>query len=64
MMRLVPQGCVFKEHQLPKETVAGTLPPYWRDFYFLCEGEPSKESGLKRGDTFVMSCVRNLELAA
>ena len=54
MMRLAPKGAVLNRHYIPK---GASFKGWWRDFEFHIEGEPSKESGLKRGDTFTMSCV-------
>ena len=46
VMSLAPQGAVLTRTKRFR---------FWRDFYFLIEKEPSKESKLKRGDIFILS---------
>ena len=48
VMSLAPQGC---------DLVRTRRYDFWRDFYFKVNRKPSRESGLKFGDTFVTSAV-------
>ena len=55
MLAYAPKGCVLKSSRVVKSKFT---PRFWRDFIFKVEKEPSKESGLKRGDIFTLTCVR------
>ena len=59
MLKRAPKGGVLVKSAVSKSPFLGKN--FWRDFYFEITGEPSRESGLKRGQTLVLSCVRKIE---
>lgn len=55
MLSLAPKGAVLKSSKSDL---------WWREFRFKITGEPSRESGLRRGDEFLMCVTKKFALKA